>query len=222
LRRGECTQEDIQRLRSTSGTVVDRDGIVATRLCTHVKEAAQINEQELARLGGDAPRVFRATDDPADDPQASKILGAACPAAGVLRLTEGAQVMITKNLDVATGLVNGTRGIVLGFTSTGSPRIRLVCGRDIVVRHETWTVRGCGRYMSRRQLPLQLAWAVSIHKSQGMTLDAVEVSLANCFESGQAYVAISRARSLEGMRVRGFSASAVKAHPLVKAFYAKI
>lgn len=221
LRRGEVTAEDTHRLRATASNLVDRDGIVATRLCTHVREARQINQRELLKLGGER-RTFRATDDPPEDSQAAKVLSAACPAAQELQLVPGAQVMVTKNLDLSAGLVNGSRGVVIGFTSTGSPRVRLVTGREVVVRHETWTVQGRGRFMSRRQLPLQLAWAVSIHKSQGMTLDAVEVSLAHCFENGQAYVAISRARSLEGMRCRGFSADVVKCHPQVRAFYATV
>lgn len=85
---------------------------------------------------------------------------------------------------------------------------------------QEWTVSTpTGRSYTRWQLPLQLAWAMSIHKSQGMSLDAVEVSLANTFEYGQAYVALSRARSLEGLRVRDFTPSCVRADPVVLEFY---
>ena len=221
MRCGDCSPEDAALLRATANNVIDIDGVVATRLCTHVKEAKQINETELVRLETSLV-TSRAVDEPAGDERATRILDTACPAERNLRLKENAQVMIVKNLDVSSGLVNGSRGIIKGFTKGGCPRLRLVNGREVTVRYETWTVRVSGRIVTRRQLPLQLAWAVSIHKSQGMTLDAMEVSLQACFEAGQAYVAVSRARSLESMRIRGFSPHVVRAHPEVRAFYASL
>ena len=69
------------------------------------------------------------------------------------------------------------------------------------VKQEKWTVKGGpGVMLTRTQLPLRLAWAFSIHKSQGMTLDCVEVSLGKVFESGQTYVALSRAKNLKSIR----------------------
>ena len=98
--------------------------------------------------------------------------------------------------------------------------VRFACGVTTAVCRVRFAAAGC----ERLQLPLELAWALSVHKAQGMSLDAVEVSLARAFEAGQAYVALSRARSLSGLRVArgGVTRDAVRAHPAVLAFYDRL
>ena len=120
-----------------------------------------------------------------------------------------------KNLAVNKGLVNGARGVVIKFKSSETddgdkrmfPVVRFeqsmggaddedTSTTDRLITTEEWSLESGGRVVaSRSQIPLKLAWALSIHKSQGMTLPAVVVDLASCFEPGHAYVALSRAVS---------------------------
>jgi ATP-dependent DNA helicase PIF1 len=112
--------------------------------------------------------------------------------------------MLTKTINPASGLVNGSRGIIQGFTpQTNLPIVRFSNGSTEIIQHEEFTVRVADTVLAaRRQLPLTLAWAISIHKSQGLSFDSAVLDLSRVFEYGQAYVALSRVRSLEGLRLR--------------------
>lgn len=221
VRVGRVTEEVTAKLKRSSCHQVERDGILATRLCTHKDDVELTNDNKLQQLPGSV-RVFDAVDS---DPALVRTIDAHSPVGRLIQLKVGAQVMLTKNLDVARGLVNGARGVVVAFDSgkQGLPRVRFLCGVTEVLKPERWVFKsGGGVHLSRQQLPLKLAWAISIHKSQGMTLDCVEISLARVFECGQAYVALSRARSLEGLRVMDFDPHVVRADPDVLTFYRKL
>ncbi|XP_043942728.1 ATP-dependent DNA helicase PIF1 [Protopterus annectens] len=221
IRMGRCTEEVTAQLIKTAHNKIERDGILATRLCTHKDDVELTNERKLQQLLGET-HEYEALDS---DPMLMKNIDAQCPVGHTLQLKEGAQVMLTKNLDVQQGLVNGARGVVVGFEPgpKGLPLVRFLCGVTQIIKPERWVFKAAGGiYLSRQQLPLKLAWAISIHKSQGMSLDCVEISLARVFESGQAYVALSRARSLEGLRVLDFNPGVVRANPDVLQFYNKL
>ncbi|KAK0133106.1 ATP-dependent DNA helicase PIF1 [Merluccius polli] len=221
VRVGRITDEVTAKLMGSAYHKIERDGILATRLCTHKDDVALTNENKLQQLAGSV-HAFEAVDS---DPALVKTIDAQSPVNRILQLKVGAQVMLTKNLDVQRGLVNGARGVVVGFEpgKQGLPRVHFLCGATEVLKRERWMFKaGGGLYLSRQQLPLKLAWAISIHKSQGMTLDCVEISLARVFESGQAYVALSRAKTLEGLRVMDFDPRVVRADPDVLLFYKKL
>uniref|UniRef100_A0A8C1BI55 ATP-dependent DNA helicase PIF1 n=1 Tax=Cyprinus carpio carpio TaxID=630221 RepID=A0A8C1BI55_CYPCA len=221
VRVGRVTEEVTAQLLRSAYHSIERDGILATRLCTHKDDVELTNENKLKQLPG-VMRVFEAVDS---DPMLFQTIDALSPVSRMLQLKVGAQVMLTKNLDVQRGLVNGARGVVVDFQpgNQGLPRVRFLCGAVEVIKRERWMFKASGGlYLSRQQLPLKLAWAISIHKSQGMTLDCVEISLARVFESGQAYVALSRARSLEGLRVMDFDPRVVQANQDVLLFYKRL
>jgi ATP-dependent DNA helicase PIF1 len=114
----------------------------------------------------------------------------------------------------AEGFVNGSRGQVIGFEDT-LPLVKLVAdGRVLRVEPHSWTLMEDERKRAEvTQLPLRLAWAITIHKSQGMSLDAAEIDLGKTFTPGMGYVALSRVRSMDGIYLKGINRMAMQLHP---------
>jgi hypothetical protein len=133
-----------------------------------------------------------------------------------LELKQGAVVMFTKNNPIA-GYVNGTLGVVTGFErGTNWPLVETRDGREITAGPQEWVVEENGKIRAKViQVPLKLAWAITIHKSQGQSLDAAAVDLSRAFEYGQGYVALSRLRTLDGLHLLGWSENALRIHPTV-------
>jgi ATP-dependent DNA helicase PIF1 len=140
-----------------------------------------------------------------------------------LVLAMNAQVMMIANIDPDAGLVNGSRGVVVGFCSgTDLPIIEFANGIRRTVGTHAWPIEDY-EFVSRTQIPLRLAYAVTIHASQGSSLDSALVDIGSgIFEFGQAYVALSRCRSLEALYVYDFDPTAFKVHPKVREFYGGI
>ncbi|XP_040564376.1 ATP-dependent DNA helicase PIF1 [Lepeophtheirus salmonis] len=214
LRFGKCTSMITKTLIETGKKAFDTsDGICATRLCTHSADVDTINRLELKKLKNPS-RIFKAIDTGSS--------AALSLVEKEIELKIGAQVMLTKNISVSEGLVNGARGVVTQFEdTTGNPMIKFKSCGERRVTFEKWNYKcpSSGSLQTRQQLPLRLAWAFSIHKSQGMTLDFVQVSLSKVFEAGQAYVALSRAKDFSSLRVLNFHSSCVRADPRVVRFY---
>jgi ATP-dependent DNA helicase PIF1 len=134
-----------------------------------------------------------------------EVLRRDCSGPEILQLRVNAQVvhLINSAEDI---LVNGSRGVITRFDDDGFPVVSFVGVGEMTIFRHTWEYKPDPHkdFVSakRCQLPLKLAWALSIHKSQGMSLDKVDVDISNCFENGQAYVALSRCTTLSGLRVR--------------------
>lgn len=124
--------------------------------------------------------------------------------------------MCTKN-NFEMGYVNGTLGRVVRFDADdGYPVIETAEGREIKILPESWRVEEDGKVLAElEQVPLRLAWAITVHKSQGMSLDAAEIDLRNAFTYGQGYVALSRVRTLQGMKLLGVNQNALMVDPKV-------
>ncbi|CAG9788773.1 unnamed protein product [Diatraea saccharalis] len=216
IRIGRVTKEISDRLLNTARQKIESDGILATILCSHTNDSKMINDTKLKDLNGDT-KIYSSQDSD----NATKLLDMQTIAPSKLVLKIGAQVMLLKNINVNAGLVNGARGVVIRFEE-GFPVVRFKNKKEYTARTERWYVKNSnGTLLCRRQVPLNLAWAFSIHKSQGLTLDCVEMSLSKIFEAGQAYVALSRAQSLDTLRVLDFDSRHVWADPHVLEFYQK-
>lgn len=182
------------------------------RLYAHNADVDRVNEARLASIPSPSKQyrmISRGPDRLVDT------LKRGCLSPEILSLKVGARVMFTKN-NPDGSFVNGTVGEVQGFNAEGAPTVRTLRGRRVEVEPMEWTITDGARTLARiSQLPLRLAWAITIHKSQGMTLDAAVMDLSQAFEYGQGYVALSRVRSLAGLHLLGWNERSLQVHPEV-------
>jgi hypothetical protein len=211
------THQDIllSRLNTDTEPSVEVDGIKLTKLYTHNKNVDEENSLELSKIDADE-RYFAMQSS--GNPKLVEILKKSCLAHEKLCLKIGAEVMFIKN-NTAAGYVNGTRGIVENFSDEGSPIVRLYNGKVIHATLASWAIEEEGKTKAEiSQLPLRLAWAITIHKSQGMSLDHAEIDLSRTFSYGMGYVALSRVRTLAGIRLIGLNPNALQIDPVVLKF----
>ncbi len=184
-----------------------------TRLYSHNANVDTLNAAELKRLPNKTHVYVMALRGPE---ALTSALIRGCLSPERLELKEGATVMFTKN-NQGAGYVNGTLGVVVGFTEDKKyPIVKTKEGVRIETEPMEWTIsEGDEVFAKITQLPLRLAWAMTIHKSQGVSLDAAVMDLSQTFEYGQGYVALSRVRSLSGVHLLGVNARAFQVHPIV-------
>lgn len=230
-RTGSLTKESCTILNERQGLDWKTNKIRPTLLFPRRAEVDMINETNLralqgrcytykARLvyDGKMPDGFTESDD--NFQKALKMFDSNAAYINELELMLDAQVMLIANTDPDSGLVNGSRGIIVGFCpATELPIVEFINGIKKPVGHHAWPIEDY-EFISRSQIPLCLAYAITQHKCQGSTLESALVDIGSgIFEYGQAYVALSRVRSLEALYVYDFVPLAFKAHPKVKAFY---
>lgn len=192
------------------------DNIRPTKLYTHNINVDKENNSELENIDSNE-HIYQMTSTGPD--VLIEILKKSCLAQEELHLKVGAEIMCIKN-NFEEGYVNGTRGRVIDFLpSDDTPVIELYNGKTIYAKKETWAIEEDGRIKaSISQLPIRLAWAITIHKSQGMSLDNAEMDLSRTFAYGMGYVALSRVRTLSGIRLVGLNPNALKVDPKVLEF----
>lgn len=204
IRSGKVSGEIIRRLESRIGKTLAFSEF--TKLYTHNVDVDSENARELEKI--DKP-MFTYTMETSGREPLFEALKKSCLSPELLRLKVGARVMFTKN-NFDEGYVNGTLGII---EQLGHDRIivRTTGGMRMDVGPASWQIKEDGKIKAEIiQYPLRLAWAITVHKSQGMSLDAALVDLSQAFEPGMGYVALSRVRTLHGLSLVGFNANALQ------------
>lgn len=219
VRDGEMTEDDMEVLRNT-GPVEEVNGVRPTVLYSRNRDVDYMNHLELSRLPGES-KVYRSKDIFKHPKLNQDFIKKKFSLPEALELKPGAQVMLLINYMPGAGLVNGSRGVVTELgTSRDFVRVMFANGQDVVVERHAQEVRDEKNVLlaSRQQFPLRLAWSITIHKSQGSSIDRLIANMDGTFEKGQAYVALSRARSLEGLQVVGLEWHHIKTSEDVKEF----
>lgn len=211
IRNGEVSQRSVDLLESRIDFHPD-EGEQETKLFTHNADVERINKTYLEQIGSSSkffPAVLKGNEG------LLEILKKSVLAPENLELKTGAQVMFIKN-NYEMGYVNGTLGRVTGFNDKGNPLVKTLDNDLIEAKAETWAIEDeTGKSLaSFVQIPLRLAWAITVHKSQGMTMDAAMIDLGRAFEKGQGYVALSRLRDLSGLKLRGLNQTALEVDEL--------
>ncbi|KAI3457086.1 hypothetical protein Pfo_013749 [Paulownia fortunei] len=229
IRKGENDPEELKLLEGCcSGYEPDPS---AVRLYPRIADVSRVNKEKMESLDQEI-YVYKAQD--LGDKQWMRQLKSGI-APDELELCVGARVMLIKNINPWRKLVNGATGTVVELCEVSEnqygmhdmcshgnvlPLVKFDSGLELVVEPEIWVVMDGDKVVARRrQIPLILSWALSIHKCQGMTLDKLHTDLSRVFDFGMVYVALSRVRSLGGLYLSGLDPSKIKAHPKVLEFY---
>lgn len=182
----------------------------APKLFSHNADVDRINAAELAKLKT-VSKKFSMSSKGKDN--LVEGLKRGCLSPETLELKEGAAVMFTKNSPQGR-FVNGTLGVVSGWDAEGYPVVKTKDGLRITTEPMEWQLEEQGKVKaSVAQIPLRLAYAMTVHKSQGMSMDAAIMDLSKAFEYGQGYVALSRVRRLSGVYLTGLNQRALEVHP---------
>jgi len=184
------------------------DGIELTELHTTNIDVDRVNEGHLARLEGDELIYQQHTTGSANYVEN---LQRSVLAPAVLSIKKGALGMTVKN-DTSRRFANGSIGKVMDFEpGTEYPVVEFLNGKIVTIMPDTWELRdGDKKRASISQIPLRLAWAITVHKSQGMTLDAARIDLRKAFVPGMGYVALSRVKSLDNLYLSGINRMALQ------------
>ncbi len=189
------------------------EGVASTKLYTHNIDIDKINTKELDKLPSE-PQSFPFKSKGTSS-NIEKIFKTSLVLENLVLKKDAVVIFIKNNPEL--GYLNGSTGVVTGFSSDGMPIVKLSTGGTITLECEDWSIENNSGKVTATvtQVPLRLAWAITIHKSQGMTLDAAEIDLSKAFEVGQGYVALSRLKNIEGLKLLGINDVALQVDPLI-------
>lgn len=219
IRKNNLDEVHFEQLESRITEFDDESFMSKTKLFTHNADVDAINQRALEFIGEES---YEYTMTSKGKDRLIETLKKSCLAPERLILKKGAEVMFVKN-SFESGYVNGTRGIVVDFDDNDEPVIETREGKLIHVGTESWSIDDNGKVLaSITQLPLRHAWAITVHKSQGMSLDEAVIDLSKAFTYGMGYVALSRVKTLAGLHLVGFSRDALQLDPRMHAVDAQL
>jgi ATP-dependent DNA helicase PIF1 len=193
----------------------DYHGFIPVKLYTHNIDVDEINLKELEKINGEEHFFYMSSVGP---DKLTDMMKNTCLAPEKLILKKKAMVMFVRN-NYEKGYVNGTMGRIIGFNKDSDVIVETVNKRKITVTPVAWEITEDNKIIAQiTQIPLRLAWAITVHKSQGMTLDAAEIDLSKSFIEGMGYVALSRVKSLKGLKLLGINEMALRVNPEVSGF----
>ena len=213
IRSGDVSSYSYDILNSRHHKELDID-FTPTKLYTHNIDVDRINNDELNKINQPTKSFIYKSEGTAKNIQ---MIFKSSLVLEEISLKKDAVVMFIKN-NHELGFVNGTTGVVVDFDKeTGLPIVKTSYGSLIKCALEDWSIENdSGNVVAKvSQVPLKLAWAITIHKSQGMTLDSAEIDLSKTFEVGQGYVALSRIKNIDGLRLMGLNDKALSVDPLI-------
>lgn len=211
IRNNQISKKSVQELKNATTTTLDNHNN-ATKLYTHNVDVDQENLTCLDNLKVRS-KAFEAKTK--GNSKLIETLKKSVLASSYLELKLGAKVMFVKN-NYEKGYVNGSLGEITSYSDEGFPVVKLKNGMQITANPENWSIEDDGGkpLASYEQVPLRLAWAITVHKSQGVTLDEASIDLSKTFERGQGYVALSRLKDLNGLHLTGFNSTALEVDAL--------
>ena len=226
VRVGLLPKKTRKLLKSRVGAELTNDfGIKPTKLFSTNYSVDYINDKELDLLAESNPDFFEYNMEIHVYPGVKNKEYAidkykkSCNALETLQLCVGAQVMLLWNIDTEGGLVNGSRGVVTSFVGD-IPMVKFLNGREILIDYNVWEHEEQDKKILRIvQIPLKLAYALTVHRAQGCSLDYAEIDLSNTFEYGMAYVALSRVKKLDGLSIIDINFDKIKANEKAVSFY---
>ena len=221
VRSGEVSNETDELLKSRLNLDYSNEEIQPTKIFSRRDMVDKINSEGLNKIEGESKVYKIVTKGKVHNDSIKKALERMDDSAQYekeLVLKVGAQVMLIANVNQELGLVNGRLGIVTGMNALWVT-VRFKCGYETKIDTHEWKLED-NENISRCQIPLILAYAITIHKCQGSTLDSAFIDIgSSIFEYGQAYVALSRVKSIDALYLNSYSRKVIRAHPKVIEYY---
>lgn len=210
VRYNNISEADIELLKTRMNLKIDEEKEALVTLVSSNKKAQMINELNLQKINKQSYVFEAGFDISGNNEDVKKVLLTELQnqfnqkSIHKVVLKKGVHVMLIKNLDIDLGLVNGSIGTVVNFVG-GLPEVEFNNKIKRVIGYTQWELEMDHCKVVANQIPLMLAYALTIHKTQSITLDSAILDLADCFCEHQVYVALSRLRSLEGVYLKSFN-----------------